>query len=73
MTYVRSDYMFLNVYALQGIQIIAKKRIPENMRNDVASYVACISGAITLEEYQSLLKDAGLPSNQFSFQFHAKC
>ncbi|KIM41195.1 hypothetical protein M413DRAFT_72341, partial [Hebeloma cylindrosporum] len=45
--------------------IVATKSIPESMRNDIASYVACISGAITLEEYQSLLKDAGLPNATF--------
>jgi hypothetical protein len=43
------------------------------MRNDIASYVACISGAITLGEYQTLLKDAGLPSNlQISFSIPCK-
>ena len=42
------------------------------MRNDIASYVACGSGALMLEAYQCLLKDAGLASNiQSSFQFHA--
>ena len=45
------------------------------MRNDIASYVACGSGALTLEAYQSLLKDAGLPSNILTssqFRAHAK-
>jgi rhodanese-related sulfurtransferase len=45
--------------------IVAKKSIPEDMKNDIASYVGCISGAITLEEYQTLLKDAGLPNATF--------
>lgn len=39
-------------------QIIAKSTLPEDIRKDMASYVGCISGAITLEEYQQLLASA---------------
>ncbi|KDR83252.1 hypothetical protein GALMADRAFT_221165 [Galerina marginata CBS 339.88] len=40
--------------------IVAKKSLPDNIRNDAAAYVACISGAIQVDEYQQLLRDSGL-------------
>ncbi|KAF4613837.1 hypothetical protein D9613_008096 [Agrocybe pediades] len=40
--------------------IVAKKPLPENIKNDMASYVGCISGAIVIDEYKMLLQDAGL-------------
>ncbi|ETW80153.1 hypothetical protein HETIRDRAFT_322938, partial [Heterobasidion irregulare TC 32-1] len=40
--------------------IIAKQPLPEYIRNDLASYVSCISGAIQVDEYRVLLAAAGL-------------
>jgi len=45
--------------------IVAKKPLPEDLRNNIAAYVGCVSGAIVLEEYESLLKDAGLSNVLF--------
>jgi len=39
--------------------ILAKKPLPENLKNDVASYVGCISGASLVEEYRKYFQDAG--------------
>ena len=33
------------------------------MKNDIATYVGCIAGAIVLEEYHSLFRDASFSSN----------
>ncbi|KAH9481820.1 Arsenite methyltransferase [Psilocybe cubensis] len=38
--------------------IIAKKELPGYIKDDLASYVGCISGALLLEQYKSLLNDA---------------
>jgi len=40
--------------------IVAKKQLPDNILNDLAAYVGCISGAILEEEYKALIKSAGL-------------
>ncbi|KAF8813136.1 NAD(P)-binding protein [Phlegmacium glaucopus] len=39
--------------------IVAKKALPEHIKNDLASYVGCIAGAILVDEYKGLLQDAG--------------
>ena len=44
---------------LCGTQILAKSPLPEDIKSDMASYVACISGAITVQEYEELLSGAG--------------
>ncbi|KAF8909647.1 arsenite S-adenosylmethyltransferase [Gymnopilus junonius] len=45
--------------------ILAKKHLPDNIKNDLASYVGCIGGAIQVEEYKALLKEAGLTNTLF--------
>jgi len=39
--------------------ILAKKPLPEDLKNDIASYVGCISGASLVEGYRKYFKDAG--------------
>ncbi|KAJ8596567.1 S-adenosyl-L-methionine-dependent methyltransferase [Rhizopogon salebrosus TDB-379] len=39
--------------------IIGRKPFPDAIRNDLAGYVGCISGALQLEQYRALMKDAG--------------
>lgn len=39
--------------------VLAKKEMPEHIRNDVALYVGCIAGASQVEQYQTYLRDAG--------------
>ncbi|KAK0644327.1 S-adenosyl-L-methionine-dependent methyltransferase [Cercophora newfieldiana] len=39
--------------------ILAKKELPEKMRNDLALYVGCIAGTSQLAEYEQWLKEAG--------------
>lgn len=39
--------------------ILAKKPLSEELKNDIASYVGCISGASVVEMYQKYFKDAG--------------
>ncbi|KAN0093411.1 S-adenosyl-L-methionine-dependent methyltransferase [Tylopilus felleus] len=46
--------------------IIAKKPFPESLRSNVAAYVACISGAIVLEDYRALMQDVGFQDVLFS-------
>ncbi|KJA16548.1 hypothetical protein HYPSUDRAFT_171339 [Hypholoma sublateritium FD-334 SS-4] len=38
--------------------IVAKKPLPDNIKNNLASYVGCISGAILVDEYKALLDEA---------------
>ncbi|KZT38628.1 NAD(P)-binding protein [Sistotremastrum suecicum HHB10207 ss-3] len=45
--------------------IIAKKSLPDKIRNDLALYVGCISGAIQLEEYKGLVEQAGVEDATF--------
>lgn len=40
--------------------------LPESIRNDVFAYVGCIAGAITLEEYENVLKSAGFSNIKIS-------
>jgi len=39
--------------------ILAKKPIPEKLKNDIASYVGCISGASLVDMYRKYFQDAG--------------
>jgi ubiquinone/menaquinone biosynthesis C-methylase UbiE len=39
--------------------ILAKKELPEKMRNDLALYVGCIAGTSQLAEYEKWLNEAG--------------
>ncbi|KAK3952861.1 S-adenosyl-L-methionine-dependent methyltransferase [Pseudoneurospora amorphoporcata] len=39
--------------------ILAKKPLPEKLRNDIAMYVGCIAGASEKQQYENWLKDAG--------------
>lgn len=41
-------------------QIIAKQILPDAIRNDLASYVGCIAGAIQIDQYRDLIMGAGL-------------
>ncbi|GBE78645.1 hypothetical protein SCP_0115340 [Sparassis crispa] len=45
--------------------ILAKKPLPENIRNDLAAYIGCISGAIVLDEYRGIILDAGFSDPMF--------
>ncbi|KAJ4395755.1 hypothetical protein N0V85_006442 [Neurospora sp. IMI 360204] len=39
--------------------ILAKKPLPEKLRNDIAMYVGCIAGASEKQQYEGWLKEAG--------------
>ncbi|KAG1834884.1 S-adenosyl-L-methionine-dependent methyltransferase [Suillus variegatus] len=39
--------------------IIAKKLLPDAIRSDLLAYIGCISGALQLEQYKTLMKLAG--------------
>lgn len=45
-------------------QIVAKRALPDNIRNNLALYVGCIAGAIEAEVYKGLLTDAGLAGTE---------
>ncbi|THH18168.1 hypothetical protein EW146_g2770 [Bondarzewia mesenterica] len=45
--------------------IIAKQTLPDDIRNDLACYVGCISGAIQIDEYKNILTAAGLQDITF--------
>ncbi|KAG1748466.1 S-adenosyl-L-methionine-dependent methyltransferase [Suillus paluster] len=45
--------------------IIAKKSFPDTVRSDLAAYIGCISGAVQLEQYRTLMKDAGFTDALF--------
>ncbi|KAG2337698.1 S-adenosyl-L-methionine-dependent methyltransferase [Suillus weaverae] len=45
--------------------IIAKKLLPDTIRSDLSAYIGCISGALQLEQYRSLLKHAGFTDALF--------
>ncbi|KAI9458735.1 S-adenosyl-L-methionine-dependent methyltransferase [Boletus coccyginus] len=46
--------------------IIAKKPFPDSLRSNAAAYVGCISGAILLQDYQTLMQDAGFEDVLFT-------
>jgi arsenite methyltransferase len=53
--------VWLGIHSICSLyQIVANAPLPENIRNDLAAYVGCISGAILVEEYRTLLTEAGL-------------
>lgn len=39
--------------------VLAKKELPEHVKNDIALYVGCIAGASQTSEYERYLRDAG--------------
>ncbi|KAH6895006.1 arsenite S-adenosylmethyltransferase [Coprinopsis sp. MPI-PUGE-AT-0042] len=39
--------------------LVAKKPLPDKLRNDLNAFVSCIAGALTEDEYRSLLAEAG--------------
>ena len=39
--------------------ILAKKELPEKLKNDLAMYVGCIAGASKVAEYEAWLREAG--------------
>ncbi|KAL8626569.1 hypothetical protein Q9189_007744 [Teloschistes chrysophthalmus] len=39
--------------------ILVKRPLPEELKNNVALYVGCISGASLVQDYEKYLKDAG--------------
>lgn len=39
--------------------ILAKKPLPEKLRNDMAMYVGCVAGASLVDEYEEWLREAG--------------
>ncbi|KAF5316606.1 hypothetical protein D9619_006263 [Psilocybe cf. subviscida] len=45
--------------------IVAKKILPDNIRNDIAGYIGCVAGAIPLERYQGLFEEAGFTNVVF--------
>ncbi|CAA7269902.1 unnamed protein product [Cyclocybe aegerita] len=45
--------------------IVARKPLPENIKNNLLAYVSCISGATLEEQYKSLLADAGFSNVLF--------
>lgn len=51
---------------------MAKRPLPENIKTNMASYVACISGSIEVDEYKALLESAGLGSRSFSLTISTK-
>ena len=63
------DVILFRVYS----QIIAKQNLPDSIRNDLMSYVGCISGAIQLDQYKDLIGSAGLrgdPPRSSPLKFH---
>jgi hypothetical protein len=38
---------------------VAIRDLPNEIKNDISSYVNCVSGAISRQEYENLLQDAG--------------
>ncbi|KAG6833283.1 hypothetical protein H0H87_009458 [Tephrocybe sp. NHM501043] len=45
--------------------IVAKRQLPEEIRNDLTAYVNCISGSILIEEYKAVLQSAGFENVAF--------
>lgn len=39
--------------------IALKRPLPDGLANDIAAYVGCIAGAISIDEYRRLLMEAG--------------
>ncbi|MBW8010546.1 MAG: arsenite methyltransferase [Chloroflexi bacterium] len=46
--------------------IVAKGQIPERLRNDKDSWSACVSGALSMDDYLSGLQDAGFEDIQIT-------
>ena len=41
--------------------IVARKPLPDQVRQDIASYVGCVAGAVELERYRDMFQGAGFP------------
>lgn len=48
--------------------ILAKKPLPEKLRQNMALYVGCVSGASLVEQYQQYLKEAGFPADSIAIK-----
>jgi arsenite methyltransferase len=46
--------------------ILVKRDLPEELKNDMALYVGCISGASFVQDYEKYLRNAGFAGKQFS-------
>jgi arsenite methyltransferase len=46
--------------------ILARKPLPNGLRESVALYVGCVAGASTKEDYEHWLKEAGFSGRTFS-------
>ncbi|KAG6824624.1 hypothetical protein H0H92_006313 [Tricholoma furcatifolium] len=46
--------------------IVSKRQLPDDIRSDLTAYVNCISGAILIEDYRSMLESAGFKDSIFS-------
>lgn len=53
--------------------ILAKKELPEKLRNDIALYVGCIAGAAEVKEYEQWLREAGFTGAYCSGDFTKGC
>jgi hypothetical protein len=49
-------------------QIIAKKALPDDIRDDLAAHIGCIAGAIEVDIYKRLLVDAGFAGRWWKSQ-----
>ncbi|KAG6908318.1 hypothetical protein DXG01_005294 [Tephrocybe rancida] len=45
--------------------IVAKRHLPDDIRNDLTAYVNCISGSILIDEYKTILETAGFKDPTF--------
>ena len=43
--------------------ILARKELPEKLKQDMALYVGCIAGASRVEDYEGYLRNAGFAGN----------
>lgn len=49
------------------------KPLPQNIRESIDAYVGCVSGAILIQEYQEMLKNAGFKNIQVSVKGNSSC
>ena len=47
--------------------ILTRKTLPDELKNDLALYVGCIAGASKIEDYEAYLRNAGFSGTQCSF------
>jgi arsenite methyltransferase len=46
--------------------ILVKRDLPEELKNDIPLYVGCIAGASLVQDYEKYLRNAGFAGKQFS-------